>query len=386
MRKVQIYTDGACPGNPGPGGYGAALLFEGHRKELSGGYRKSTNSRMELVAVIKGLEALREKCEVEVFSDSKFVVDAITLGWPEEWRSMGWQLKNRDRAKNIDLWQRLLELCETHKVRCRWVKGHSGVPDNERCDQLATEAANKPNLPIDEPYEGTVPIQLQTVSPQTLSSGSENAVAGEVEMIRRDLGSPDSDNREDAIFRAVHGEFTEIGPDLDQLMQSVSNKDLKSRCAWALGKLNYREAGPSLVAALSDRSNEVRTWSAWALGEIGIAGTEANLRRALACETRDDVRRAIGGALKKLNYDSTRVHEKELSKALHPPETQDPTLMALLDKLQELDWKTDAAEIVTLRAELRDRDPDFFDAYKSWVRRRSEIIVALQDSKSVFRS
>ena len=141
-----------------------------------------------------------------------------------------------------------------------------------------------------------------------------------------------------------------------------------------------------MVAALSDRSNEVRTWSAWALGEIGIAGTEANLRRALACETRDDVRRAIGGALKKLNYDSTRVHEKELSKALHPPETQDPTLMALIDKLQVLDWKTDAAEIVALRAEMRNQDPEFFDTYMSWVGRKPEIIAALQDTKRVFHS
>ena len=341
---------------------------------------------MELVAVIKGLEALREKCEVEVFSDSKYVVDAITLGWAEEWRSMGWQLKNRDPAKNIDLWQRLLELCESHKVTCRWVKGHSGVPDNEQCDQLARGAANKPDLPVDKPYEDTVPIPFERERTPHHASGSENADAGEVEMVRRDLGSPDSDKRKDAIFRAVHGEFTELGPDLVQLMKTVRNESLRSRCAWALGKLNYREAEPSLVAALKDRSMEVRTWSVWALGEIGIAGTEVHLRRALARESKDEIRQTIGGALKKLNYDSTRVHEKELSKALQPPETQDPTLMALLDKLQELDWKAEAAEIVTLRAELRDRDPDFFDAYMSWVRRRPEIIVALQDSKSVFRS
>ena len=135
MRKIQLYTDGACLGNPGPGGYGAVLLFDKFRKELSGGYRKTTNSRMELMAVIKGLGALKEKCEVEVYSDSKYVVDAVSEGWAENWRSNGWRRNKRERVMNSDLWQKLLELCEVHNVTCRWVKGHSGVPENEGCDQ-----------------------------------------------------------------------------------------------------------------------------------------------------------------------------------------------------------------------------------------------------------
>ena len=207
-----------------------------------------------------------------------------------------------------------------------------------------------------------------------------------MELVRRDLSSPDGDRKRDAIFRAANEELTELGPDLVQLMESARNKSLKSRCAWALGKLNYREAGPRLIAALSDRSKEVRTWAAWALGEIGNTGTEAHLRRALARESMVDVRQAIGGALKKLNYDSTRVHESQLSKALQPPVTQDPKLIALMDRLKQLEWGKDATKIVAARAEMRNRNPDFFDSYMSWVRRRPGIVAALQDKRRVFRS
>ena len=153
MKEIRLYTDGACHGNPGPGGYGVVLLFGEHRKELSGGYRKTTNNRMELKAVIKGLEALRGKCKVELYSDSKYVVDALSKGWAAKWRANGWRRNRREPAINPDLWGRLLELCEAHDVTSHWVKGHSGNPDNERCDRLATEAATQPGLPDDEPYE-----------------------------------------------------------------------------------------------------------------------------------------------------------------------------------------------------------------------------------------
>ena len=338
------------------------------------------------MAVIKGLEALKEKCKVEVYSDSKYVVDALANGWAAKWRANGWRRNKREQATNPDLWGRLLELCEAHEVTPRWVRGHSGNPENERCDQLATDAATQTELPADEPYEGIVHTPIETESPQLLPPGQENPFAGAVELVRSDLSSPDGDRREEATFRAVDEKLTELGPDLVQLMKSERNQSLKSRCAWALGKLNCREAEPSLIAALSDRSEEVRTWAAWALGEIGNTRTEAHLRRALARETLDNVRQAIGGALKKLNYDSTRVHESQLSKALQPPETQDPTLMALMDRLQQLEWKTDAAEIVAVRAEMRKHNPDFFSSYMSWLKRKPGIITALQDNKRVFRS
>ncbi|HAY22645.1 MAG TPA: ribonuclease HI [Desulfobacterales bacterium] len=153
LKKVTIYTDGACIGNPGPGGYGAILIYGKHRKELSGGYRLTTNNRMELMAVIAALEALRIPCQVEIFSDSQYVVNAMTKGWAKKWRAFGWRRNKEDKAKNPDLWDRLLRLCSRHQVSFFWIKGHDGHVENERCDQLAVQAASATALPPDTVYE-----------------------------------------------------------------------------------------------------------------------------------------------------------------------------------------------------------------------------------------
>lgn len=147
--NIRIYTDGASRGNPGPGGYGTVLLAGPYRKELSEGFRKTTNNRMELLAVIKGLEALKkEGSEVLVYSDSKYVVDAVEKGW-----IWGWVKKGFKGKKNEDLWRRFLEIYKKHKVKFQWVKGHAGNTENERCDQLAVQAAALPSLPADQGYE-----------------------------------------------------------------------------------------------------------------------------------------------------------------------------------------------------------------------------------------
>ncbi|MBE9112605.1 ribonuclease HI [Nodosilinea sp. LEGE 07298] len=153
LKPVTIYTDGACIGNPGPGGYGTVLLYGEHRRELSGGYQLTTNNRMEMMAAIVGLQALKHQCAVTVYSDSKYVVEAIMKGWAVRWRSKGWMRTKTHSAVNADLWQQLLSLCEQHQVEFRWVKGHSGNVENERCDCLAVAAARQPNLPVDEGYE-----------------------------------------------------------------------------------------------------------------------------------------------------------------------------------------------------------------------------------------
>ena len=153
---IDIYTDGACIGNPGPGGYGVVLLFGGRRKELSGGYRKTTNNRMEILAAIVGLEALKEKCQVTLYSDSQYLVNAVEKGWARRWWANGWKRGKNAKALNPDLWERLLGLCECHNVKFRWVRGHTGNPENERCDQLATGAARQPSLPVDKGYEATL--------------------------------------------------------------------------------------------------------------------------------------------------------------------------------------------------------------------------------------
>ncbi len=137
MKQVILYTDGACSGNPGPGGWGAILEYRGVEKEFSGGEDQTTNNRMELTAVIRGLEALKEPCIVELYSDSKYVIDALTKGWAVGWRKRGWVKADKKPALNPDLWARLLELCEKHEVRCHWVKGHAENPKNNRCDELA---------------------------------------------------------------------------------------------------------------------------------------------------------------------------------------------------------------------------------------------------------
>ena len=142
MKHVDIYTDGACRGNPGRGGWGAVLVFRGIEKELSGGDPMTTNNRMELTAAIEALRALKEPCEVTLTSDSKYLVDAVTLGWVESWRAKGWKKADRSPALNPDLWESLLSERARHKVTFVWVKGHDGHPYNERCDRLATAFAD----------------------------------------------------------------------------------------------------------------------------------------------------------------------------------------------------------------------------------------------------
>ena len=140
MKKVEIYTDGACSGNPGPGGWGAILKYGSVAKELFGGEPNTTNNRMELTAVITALQALNEPCEVILTTDSKYVVDGITQGWAESWKKNGWRKSNKKPALNSDLWEQLLSLLRVHNVKFVWVKGHNGHPENERCDQLAVAA------------------------------------------------------------------------------------------------------------------------------------------------------------------------------------------------------------------------------------------------------
>ena len=151
-KEVIIYTDGACSGNPGAGGYGAVLLYGDKRKELSQGYRMTTNNRMEVLAVIKALEILKGQCSVTLYSDSKYVVDAIEKGWVKKWKVNGWKRNQKEMASNIDLWERLLELLEKHHVVFHWVKGHADNIENERCDFLARKAIEYGNLLEDEKY------------------------------------------------------------------------------------------------------------------------------------------------------------------------------------------------------------------------------------------
>ena len=150
MKKVEIFTDGACSGNPGPGGYGVILRSNNHIKELSAGYKKTTNNRMELRAVIAGLRALKEKCNVKIYSDSKYIVDAIQKGWANRWEKNNWYRNKNEKALNPDLWRVLLDLLSEHQVEFIWVRGHAGHPENERCDKLAVTAAAGKNLLKDQ--------------------------------------------------------------------------------------------------------------------------------------------------------------------------------------------------------------------------------------------
>lgn len=142
MKQVEIYTDGACRGNPGVGGWGAILVYNGHEKELSGGEQSTTNNRMELTAAIRALEALKEPCEVTLTSDSKYMIDGVTKGWAASWKKKGWIKGDRTPALNPDLWDTLLQLLDKHRVTFVWVHGHAGHPYNERCDRLATSFAD----------------------------------------------------------------------------------------------------------------------------------------------------------------------------------------------------------------------------------------------------
>ncbi|MBQ1309573.1 MAG: ribonuclease HI [Ruminococcus sp.] len=143
MKHVDLFTDGACSGNPGPGGWGAILRYNGVEKELSGGEANTTNNRMELSAVIFGLKALKEPCAVTLYSDSQYVCNALKLGWAKKWRANGWMRNKKDPALNPELWGELLDLVEKHQVEIIWVKGHAGHPENERCDRLAVAAAKQ---------------------------------------------------------------------------------------------------------------------------------------------------------------------------------------------------------------------------------------------------
>jgi ribonuclease HI len=143
MKRVELYTDGACRGNPGPGGWGAILVYHGKEKELSGGEASTTNNRMELMAAIAGMSALREPCEIVLTSDSKYLVDAINKGWLASWKRNGWRKADKSAVLNVELWQKIDSLLEIHDVSFVWVHGHTGHPYNERCDALATAYADK---------------------------------------------------------------------------------------------------------------------------------------------------------------------------------------------------------------------------------------------------
>jgi len=153
MKKITLYSDGSSRGNPGPGGYGVVLEYGKHTRELSQGFRTTTNNRMELLGVIAALETLKEECEVTVVSDSKYVIDAVKQGWLAGWKNNGWSRGKNQTLKNKDLWQRMDVIIPRHKITWQWVKGHAGHPQNERCDELATIAADSNELDIDQNFE-----------------------------------------------------------------------------------------------------------------------------------------------------------------------------------------------------------------------------------------
>lgn len=158
MKSMTIYTDGSCLGNPGPGGWAAILTFAGPaglvRREMSGGFLRTTNNRMEILAVLESLSALKEPCAVELYTDSKYVSQAIRARWLESWQKNGWRTAAKKPVKNQDLWMRMAELLTRHEVRFHWLKGHAGHEENERCDELARAQASRRDLPIDPGFEG----------------------------------------------------------------------------------------------------------------------------------------------------------------------------------------------------------------------------------------
>ena len=168
MKKVELYTDGACSGNPGPGGWGAILRYGEHEKELSGGAHDTTNNRMELTAVIEGLKALKEPCMVTVYSDSKYFCDGVQKGWVYGWKKRGWKKSDGKPALNPDLWEELLTQLGRHQVEIVWVKGHAGHPENERCDRLAVAQRDKPRCS---------PLRKHTKIPLYLSTGYRGIIS-----------------------------------------------------------------------------------------------------------------------------------------------------------------------------------------------------------------
>jgi ribonuclease HI len=168
-KQITIYADGGAEPNPGPGGYGVILIFGTHRRELFGGFRRTTNNRMEITAVIKALQALKQPCKVNLHSDSKYVVEAMSKGWGLNWQRKGWRHTQSKPVPNADLWQTLLALCQTHDVHFEWVKGHAGHPENERCDALSMQFLQMTDLAIDEGYESpscpSAPPLLLPISP-----------------------------------------------------------------------------------------------------------------------------------------------------------------------------------------------------------------------------
>jgi len=151
--KLEIWTDGACSGNPGSGGYAALLKNNGQVKEIASGFAHTTNNRMEIMAAIAALESLDKQCNITIYSDSKYLVDAMSLGWAKKWQANGWMRTKKDKAINSDLWQRLLDLCAKHTVRFVWVKGHSANRENKRCDEIAEAITHVPDLPEDKGYK-----------------------------------------------------------------------------------------------------------------------------------------------------------------------------------------------------------------------------------------
>ncbi len=152
LTKVTIYTDGACSGNPGPGGYGALLVSGRHRREISGAYRLTTNNRMEIMALIEALKRLKYRCDIAVYTDSQYLANSINKGWARKWRANGWKRNAKDKAENPDLWAELLDLLDQHVVEVHWVRGHAGHEENELCDRLAVAASQQKDLPDDPGY------------------------------------------------------------------------------------------------------------------------------------------------------------------------------------------------------------------------------------------
>jgi ribonuclease HI len=159
MKEVNLYTDGACSGNPGPGGYGTVMTFGEHRRELSAGFSLTTNNRMEVLAVIAGLEELKRSCRVDVCSDSKYLVDSMNSNWPLKWKARAWKKVGGGAVENVDLWERMIVLAKIHQLSFHWVKGHAGHAENEACDQLAVAASLQKNLPPDIGYEQVIALK-----------------------------------------------------------------------------------------------------------------------------------------------------------------------------------------------------------------------------------